>query len=564
MPNTWTNSSGVATRLLHVVLAAVLAFTVVVVVPSFTEAASAAQPAVELEQCRNGAADSGATDCDWHHGNAGEQNSHFVEGYSIPYRLVMTDLPLNEEITLTLGYDIKHSSMHAIDFLTHYDRLQPHEYFGHPQETVTPTDGYGPFGTPTTAPIPSPDFGGNAGPAAEFAAVQGAGKDVMTLFGGTLGVIDYAVQGDLTAKQSQTSITLTFTATESTAILAWGGHIGTADAWGEGNSAGGVSGSPYHMRALDWSLNNLGNQDRSLSAAAVVPVPGLELIKSTANVNTDIAGDPGVVDAGDTISYGFSVTNTGNVTLHNVVIDEQVAGVDVLGGPIDLAPADTDSSTFTGTYVITQADVDAGSFENCAIARSEETDSPESCVTDYFDPVPGLDLEKTTASVNDGGDGVVDAGDTIDYDFRVENTGNITLHNVEINDLVPNVNVSGGPIASMAPGDVDTSTFSASYTLTQADIDAGSFQNCAIATSNEVDSNEDCTTDNFDPEPGLYLEKTTASVNDGGDGIVHAGDTIDYAFYVENTGNITLHDITIDDLVPGANVVGGPIASMAP
>jgi hypothetical protein len=32
-----------------------------------------------------------------------------VEGYSIPYRAVMTSLPVGTPITLILGYDIKHS-----------------------------------------------------------------------------------------------------------------------------------------------------------------------------------------------------------------------------------------------------------------------------------------------------------------------------------------------------------------------------------------------------------------------------------------------------------------------
>jgi hypothetical protein len=46
----------------------------------------------------------------------------------------------------------------------------------------------------------------------------------------------------------------------------------------------------------------------------------------------------------------------------------------------------------------------------------------------------------------------------------------------------PKVTVSGNPIAVMAPGAVDGNTFTAVYTLTQADIDAGTFTNTATAT----------------------------------------------------------------------------------
>jgi len=87
----------------------------------------AAPPAVSLEQCRNGAA-STPNDClalggssGWVSGNVGAQQGHLAEGYSIPYRAILTDLPAATEVTLVLGYDIKHSGAHALDYLTHYD-----------------------------------------------------------------------------------------------------------------------------------------------------------------------------------------------------------------------------------------------------------------------------------------------------------------------------------------------------------------------------------------------------------------------------------------------------------
>jgi len=46
------------------------------------------------------------------------------------------------------------------------------------------------------------------------------------------------------------------------------------------------------------------------------------------------------------------VTNTGNVTLHNVTVTD--AKVTVVGGPLaSLAPGASDSTTFTGTYTLT-------------------------------------------------------------------------------------------------------------------------------------------------------------------------------------------------------------------
>ena len=58
----------------------------------------------------------------------------------------------------------------------------------------------------------------------------------MALFGGTFvepsgvgSAISYAPQGSLTANQSETTISISFKATGSTAVLAWGGHIARGD-----------------------------------------------------------------------------------------------------------------------------------------------------------------------------------------------------------------------------------------------------------------------------------------------------------------------------------------------
>ena len=47
----------------------------------------------------------------------------------------------------------------------------------------------------------------------------------------------------------------------------------------------------------------------------------------------------------------------------------------------------------------------------------------------------------------------------------------------------PLVTVTGGPLASLAPGGTDSTTFTATYTITQADIDNGSVTNTATVSA---------------------------------------------------------------------------------
>ena len=64
--------------------------------------------------------------------------AHLLEGYSIPYRAVLTSLPIGTTITLVLGYDIKNGGANAIDYLASYNRLLPHGVFHPTPELINP------------------------------------------------------------------------------------------------------------------------------------------------------------------------------------------------------------------------------------------------------------------------------------------------------------------------------------------------------------------------------------------------------------------------------------------
>jgi hypothetical protein len=247
--------------------------------------ALAQQPAVNLDQIRNGPADSPWDPAQWVNGNAGPSNAHFAETLSTAYRVTMTNLPTDgTEIWIALEFDIKHNDRHSLDYLTHFDRLEPHA-FGHPTEVIDPR-----IGVPAVAgspllgddmiPIPEPSSVGSPIPGQpglsyqDLVADEGVGAVNMTGYNLNFTDITNGLQGDLMTANSSSQVVVSFIPTAPTALLAWGGHIGSRNDWGydmDGvpRSAGGISGSPYHMRVVDWNIGNLGNQDRSLKSAAI-------------------------------------------------------------------------------------------------------------------------------------------------------------------------------------------------------------------------------------------------------------------------------------------------------
>jgi len=364
------------------------------------------------------------------------------------------------------------------------------------------------------------------------------GAPVESLAGGVAGVLEvgetwiYAATYDVTVADIDAGLALT----------------NTAGVTARRPSGAGVSGSDDATTAVD--------QRSSL------------ILTKTATLND---GGDGRADVGDTLTYGFAVRNTGNVTLSNVTVTDTLAGLTLSGGPIaSLAPGATDTTTYTGVYTLTQSDLNAGRVTNLATATGYNPGgdpvSDDDTVTTHLSTDASLVLTKT-ATLNDGGDGRADVGDTVIYGFTVRNAGNVTLTAVTVTDTLAGLTLSGGPIASLAPGATDATTYTGVYTLTQSDLDAGRVVNLATATGRDPGgvgvSDDDTVTTPLPSVSSLILTKT-ATLNDGGDGRADVGDTVIYGFAVQNTGNVTLTDVTVTDTLAGLALSGGPIASLAP
>ena len=133
-------------------------------------------------------------------------------------------------------------------------------------------------------------------------------------------------------------------------------------------------------------------------------------------------------------------------------------------------------------------------------------------------------------------------GDVISYSYVVTNTGNVTLFGIAVTDN--KVSVTCAP-ATLLPGNSVTCT--ASHTIAQADLDNGSITNIATASSGAVTSNQDTVTVNAVKSPGLGLTKVGAldMTVVAPSGRVDVGDKVNYTLTASNTGNVTLHGVSI-------------------
>ncbi|RNL60655.1 DUF11 domain-containing protein [Nocardioides marmoriginsengisoli] len=313
-------------------------------------------------------------------------------------------------------------------------------------------------------------------------------------------------------------------------------------------------------------------------ADAFVAAPALTLDKSSEFV-TDANGN-GKADKGDVLKYTFSVENTGNVDVDDVAITDAKIGA-TTPASVDVAAGDTEE--LTANYTVTQADVDAGATRNSASATGTPTSggsvtsNTDTDVVPGPDPVPTITVQKEAELTTDAGTtGKADVDDVITYTITVHNAGPATAHDVSVTDPLAGLStITPASVATLAPG--DDAEFTATYTVKQSDVDNGSVVNTATASFRkptppggpvpaleDEDSNE-VTVEAIDPDPSLSIEKTSTFKTDAhDDDLADKGDVLTYSFEVENTGNVTLTGVTVDDALAGLGAISPAPATLAP
>jgi uncharacterized repeat protein (TIGR01451 family) len=173
---------------------------------------------------------------------------------------------------------------------------------------------------------------------------------------------------------------------------------------------------------------------------------------------------------------------------------------------------------------------------------------------------------------------VTHAGQHVPYSFLVTNAGNVTLHDVTVTDVVAppsdpaNLSPVSCPHPALAPGASETCT--ATYTVTQADVDhGGPARDSATVTGTPPATPGDPSPPPLPPSPpsaasvpvarhpAIAVVKSAAPAQ-----VRAAGDVIRYRFTVTTAGNVTLTRVTVADprLAAAGITVRCPHAPLAP
>jgi uncharacterized repeat protein (TIGR01451 family) len=265
--------------------------------------------------------------------------------------------------------------------------------------------------------------------------------------------------------------------------------------------------------------------------------------------------------AGDQLNYKVTVSNLGVLTLTNVSVVDPSTGLDIKG--LTLTPGE--SKVFETSYVVTQQDLNDngggdGYIDNTATADSDQTLSLSDTETTALLRTVGLGLEKKVTSIEGGISNLFadTAGDVIHYTIRVYNAGTVTLTGVTVTDALTGLEQT---IPSLAPG--ENTTYTADYTLQQADLDNngggnGYLENTSVADSNETMPVTDTETVQLLAKPILFVNKSFVNVTGGNsNNLVDAvGDQLNYQILLANPGNVTLTNVSLVENLTGLTESG--------
>ncbi len=227
------------------------------------------------------------------------------------------------------------------------------------------------------------------------------------------------------------------------------------------------------------SCSLFNNTAEANVAQATPALPAVVTIELTVQADTSVP----FTTAGQVIKYNYNVKNTSSITAPGPVTVAGAACPEVnTVGNHDAVLDVNETVTCTSSYAITQADLNKGSVTSIVTASVNGINSNQVTTTVATVPPVILKLTKTANPVT-----YDRVGQTVTYTYVITNSGASTLGPAQF--VVTDAGISA-PIncgeATLSLASNSTVTCSAVYTITQANLDAGTVTTNAIASGGGV------------------------------------------------------------------------------
>ena len=291
-----------------------------------------------------------------------------------------------------------------------------------------------------------------------------------------------------------------------------------------------------------------------------------------------ITGSPATIAAGQTAQVGVSDTRiplaiaswvietgyskVGDVLHYQIIASNggasSVASVTVSDPSVrDLACTPANGSSLghegsmqcTYTHTIIQADLDAGHYANTVCV--EGAPATEACASK---DIPGTQIRSIGLAKDPSPTSYSAVNDSITYTYTITNTGNVTLGPTQFTVSDDHIGNPLGTAFNCGPAGTTfapnaTVTCTVTYTIVQADIDAGSVTNVATASGAGLTTNPATATVTI-ARPAIAIAEAASRTS-----LPIGGGSVTYTYVVTNPGNVPLTGVIVSDLISGTSRV---------
>ncbi|CAM9294792.1 unnamed protein product, partial [Ectocarpus fasciculatus] len=262
--------------------------------------------------------------------------------------------------------------------------------------------------------------------------------------------------------------------------------------------------------------------------------------------------------AGDTVEYTITITNEGTTTLSAIAVSSSLLDDQLSSGysaaalicdpaldSFQLAPGGTIECTAAAE--VEQGHLDVGGIGNdvvvAAAGPQNEIEEPRSS-WQVLTRLANVTIV-TEAQTYKGGNDMLEAGDSIIYTFKVDNTGNTCLQELVVSDLLVGSGMSCDNFATELCPQASAVICIGDYVITQEDMDNGAIQNvgtvsCVDSEGSPIVKPGDSRVDLLGTAIVSLDVNSTWADGDEVNGLANIGEKVSHACTVKNEGTTSL------------------------
>ena len=272
------------------------------------------------------------------------------------------------------------------------------------------------------------------------------------------------------------------------------------------------------------------SQGKAVSSEASASVE----LTYTATIDVVKTASPTEAKVGETITYTYTVKNTGTVSLKGLKLsDDRLKEIEV--DKTDLAPGDT--ATGFATYIVSESDL-PGPLVNVVTAKAKDAAgkdvSGQATATVTLTYSASMDVTKTASPAE------AKVGETVTYTYTVKNTGAVTLKDLALaDDKLGEIKVNK---KELAPGESATAT--ATHLVVEGDL-PGPLTNVVTVTA--TDSQGKPQTGTATAAVPLSYTASLEVTKEPSAKSAAIGESITYKYAIKNTGSVTVNGLSLLD-----------------